>query len=65
MNLVQYGGAIFNARCLCGMFVKASRDLSVNRFMSDFIEDRPNTAPAHCNRCGDIRIPFVRFENHN
>ncbi len=59
MALIQYGGAIFDAKCPeCGRITKPGKQLSVNRFMADVRK----TAPANCNRCGAVRTPFVRFE---
>lgn len=62
-NLIQYGGALFDAKCpKCGRITKPHGSLSVNRFMADFLAKREATALADCKKCGCVRIKFVRFE---
>lgn len=64
MKYIQYGGALFDARCPeCCRIVKPRKSMSVNRFMLSVIHKANPTAPALCRNCGSVHVKFVKFED--
>ena len=62
-DLIQYGGAIFSARCgQCGELAKPPAAMSVNSFMRQHGKGEPHTIDGRCPGCGLIALPFVGFE---
>ena len=54
--MTQYGGAIFEDKCKCGLKAQMPKDLSVNEFIQV-----KTTITANCKKCGQIEVKFKKW----
>lgn len=63
-DLKQYGGAFFSIHCTeCGGKAEMPDTLNVNRFMAEYVGNKPRTIQGKCRKCGPIQLPFIGFED--
>ncbi len=62
-ELIQFGGAIFDAHCpKCKRITKPRKSLNVNSFMAAVNRKQTPTTLADCDKCGPVEIKFKCFE---
>lgn len=59
-KITQYGGALFSNACSkCGEVCKMPKDISVNHFMTEHLEDEPHKVSGVCKEHGQTDLSFI------